>query len=57
MKNVRWGLLACGGIAGAFAHGLKQTDSGKAMAVASRSIEKAKKFAEQWGIPKAYGSY
>jgi predicted dehydrogenase/aryl-alcohol dehydrogenase-like predicted oxidoreductase len=57
MKNVRWGLLACGGIAGAFAHGLKQTDTGKAMAVASRSIEKARKFAEQWGIPKAYGSY
>ncbi|MCE5326590.1 MAG: aldo/keto reductase [Planctomycetaceae bacterium] len=57
MKNVRWGLLACGGIAGAFAHGLKQTDSGKAMACASRSLDKAKKFAEQWGIPKAYGSY
>lgn len=56
-KPLRWGLLAAGGIAGAFAQGLAQTDSGKAMAVASRSLDKALAFAAKHNIPKAYGSY
>ena len=56
-KPVRWGLLAAGGIAHAFANALTQTDSGRAVAVASRSLDKARAFAKQYGIPKAYGSY
>jgi predicted dehydrogenase/aryl-alcohol dehydrogenase-like predicted oxidoreductase len=56
-KTVRWGLLAAGGIANAFASALARTDSGKAVAVASRSLEKAKAFAKEFSIPKAYGSY
>lgn len=56
-KPLRWGLLASGGIAGAFAQGLTQTDSGKAMAVASRSLDKARAFADKHKIPTAYGSY
>ena len=57
MRQLRWGLLAAGGIAKAFAHALTQTDSGKAAAVASRSLEKAKAFAAEFGIPSAYGNY
>jgi len=57
MKNVRWGLLAAGGIAGAYAHALSQTAAKGAMAVASRDKEKAKKFAENFQIPKSYGRY
>jgi predicted dehydrogenase/aryl-alcohol dehydrogenase-like predicted oxidoreductase len=56
-KKIRWGLLAAGGIARAFAGALTQTTSGKAVAVASRSLEKAQAFANDFKIPKAYGSY
>ena len=57
MRTLRWGLLACGNIAKALARGLSETDSGDAMAAASRSLDKAKEFAKEFGIPKAYGSY
>lgn len=57
LKPLRWGFLAAGGIANAFANGLSQTDSGKAVAVASRDLKKAKEFATKYKISKAYGSY
>ena len=57
MTQLRWGLLATGNIAKAFAHGLTQTDSGAAAAVASRSLDKARAFAGEIDISKAYGRY
>lgn len=57
MTRLRWGLIACGNIARAFAAGLQQTDSGDALAVASRSLEKADSFADDFDIPRRYGSY
>ena len=57
MIQLRWGLLASGNIAHAFAHGLTQTDSGVCAAVASRSLDKAQAFANEFDIPTAYGSY
>ena len=57
MTQLRWGLLAAGGIAHAFAKGLTQTDSGVCAAVASRSLDKARAFAKEFDIPTAYGSY
>ena len=57
MTQLRWGLLAAGNIAKAFAHGLAQTDSGVAAAVASRSLDKAKSFADEFDIPVTYGRY
>lgn len=56
-RPLRWGFLAAGGIANVFAKSLKQTDSGKAYAVASRDPKKAKAFAEEFQISNAYGSY
>ena len=57
MTQLKWGLLAAGKIARAFAHALTQTGSGTAVAVASRSLEKAQAFAQEFAIPGAYGSY
>ena len=57
MKTLRWGLLAAGGIARAFASGLQQTDTGEALAVASRDADKAAKLAAEFDIPRHYGSY
>lgn len=58
MKTIRWGILATGGIAHTFADTAVHLGGEIAMAaVASRSMDKAKAFAAQYGIPKAYGSY
>jgi len=58
MKHLRWGLLAAGRIAGRFAQGLATiTDQATALAVGSRDLDKAKKFAEDHHIARAYGSY
>ncbi|NKB69209.1 MAG: oxidoreductase [Candidatus Latescibacteria bacterium] len=57
MTQLKWGLLAAGNIARAFCHGLTQTESGVCAAVASRSLAKAKAFAEEFGIAVAHGSY
>ncbi|MEL4181568.1 aldo/keto reductase [Roseateles sp. PN1] len=58
---LNWGIIGAGNISGAFAAGLKQTDSGDLVAVASRDAAKARAFAEQHGQtacpPKAYASY
>ncbi len=57
MKHLRWGLLAAGNIAGKFAKGLATTDEATALALGSRSLDKAKDFARKHGIERAYGSY
>jgi len=58
MKNLKWGILAAGRIAGRFANGLSTIpDQATALAVGSRDLEKAKKFADEHKIPRAYGSY
>ena len=51
------GILGAGGIACAMAKTISQMPSACCFAVASRDMEKARKFAEKWGIKKAYGSY
>jgi predicted dehydrogenase len=57
MKHLKWGLLAAGGIAKRFATGLNSTEDATALAVGSRSLDKAKEFAAEFGIERAYGSY
>ena len=57
MTHLKWGLLATGNIARAFCNGLTQTESGTCAAVASRSLDKARAFAEEFHIPTAHGSY
>ncbi|MFD5079397.1 Gfo/Idh/MocA family protein [Streptomyces sp. NPDC058371] len=56
-ENVRWGILATGGIAAAFTADLIDLPDAEVVAVASRSQESAKAFAERFGIPRAYGDW
>ncbi|MFE0511736.1 Gfo/Idh/MocA family protein [Streptomyces sp. NPDC058964] len=56
-RNVRWGILATGGIAAAFAADLVDLPDAEIVAVASRSHDPAKAFAERFGIPRAYGDW
>ncbi|MHC9043892.1 Gfo/Idh/MocA family protein [Microbacterium saperdae] len=56
MTGLRWGILATGGIAGAFASDLR-TAGIDLVAVGSRSQESADAFAARFDIPHAHASY
>lgn len=56
-KTVRWGVLATGGIAAAFTADLNKMPDAAVVAVASRTAESAKGFAERFGIERAYGDW
>lgn len=56
-RPLQWGLLATGRIAGKFANGLATSNTGRAVAVGSRSEAGARSFAEKHGIARAHGSY
>ena len=55
--KIRWGILGTGNIAHKLADALKFVDGTELLAVGSRNIESAKKFASEYGLSKAYGSY
>ncbi|MEI6323620.1 MAG: Gfo/Idh/MocA family oxidoreductase [bacterium] len=54
---LRWGILSTGKIAHRFARALNTSLTGKLVAVASRSEEMARAFANQHGAPHAHGDY
>ncbi|MFG3022594.1 Gfo/Idh/MocA family protein [Streptomyces sp. NPDC048254] len=56
-QSVRWGILATGGIAAAFAADLVDLPDAEIAAVASRSAGSAEAFAERFGIGRAYGDW
>ncbi|WP_314423342.1 Gfo/Idh/MocA family oxidoreductase [uncultured Microbacterium sp.] len=56
MTGLRWGILATGGIAGAFASDLR-TAGLDLVAVGSRSQESADAFAQRFDIARAHASY
>lgn len=56
-ERVRWGVLATGGIAAAFTADLVDLPDAEVVAVASRTEESAKAFADRFGIPRAYGDW
>lgn len=58
-NKIRWGIIGLGGIAHEFASQFTtfQPEHAELVGVASRSLQKAHDFSEQYNIPKAYGSY
>ena len=57
-NTVKWGILGTANIARwCTIPGMKQAENCELYAIAGRSLEKAQKFAEEFGIKKAYGSY
>lgn len=58
MKNkIKWGIVGPGNIANKFAQAIKIVSGASLVAVASRSEEKAREFAEKYDIPKIFSSY
>jgi predicted dehydrogenase len=55
--GLRWGIIAPGGIAHAFASALRARTSQELQAVASRSLSRAEAFAREFEVTTAYGSY
>ena len=55
---IRWGIIGTGRIARAFCSGTSiYHRNGKLCATASRNLEKARVFAQEWNIPYAFGTY
>ncbi len=60
MKNkekINWGIIGLGNIANQFAADLLLIEEANLVAVASRDLNKAKNFSDQYNCPKAYDSY
>ena len=56
-KTIRWGIIGLGSIANKFATDLASVEDSQLVAVASRSQQKAAKFAFKYNSKKAYDSY
>jgi len=59
MTQLKWGILSAGKISNDFVIALSTLpeEEHKAVAVAARDLDNAKKFGHTHGIPKTYGSY
>lgn len=57
MKTYKWGILAPGKMSAKFARGLKLLGNAELSAVGSRDAERARKFAQEYGFSRHYGSY
>jgi predicted dehydrogenase/aryl-alcohol dehydrogenase-like predicted oxidoreductase len=55
--NVRWGILGTGRIAHTFAKAVEESESGKLVAVASRTRESADLFGREFGLIRLYEGY
>jgi predicted dehydrogenase len=56
-NTLTWGILGTGTIAHIFARGLAASQTGRLIAVGSRTQEAAEAFGEVWQVPRRYGSY
>lgn len=57
MKNIKYGIVSTASIVPRFINAVKEVGEGELTAIASRDINKSQKFADEYGIKKAYGSY
>ena len=57
VNSIRWGILGTGWIANEFAQGLSQLSDAELVAVGSRTLESAQRFAAQYGVPHPHASY
>ena len=55
--KIRWGIVGPGKIARKFASDLLLVDDAEVTAVASRSLERAQEFAEEYNVEHTFGSY
>lgn len=56
-KTIKWGIVGPGNIANKFAKAIKNVSGAELTAVASRSEEKGRAFAEKYNIPNVFADY
>lgn len=56
-KVVRYGIMGAASIVPRIVAGIHESPNSEVVAIAARSLEKAKQAADQFNIPQAYGSY
>src|SRR6056297_231377 len=57
-KRAKWGIMGTGNIAKkALVPAIRESNVSELYAIASRNIDKAKKFSRAFSVPEAYGSY
>ena len=54
---LNWGVMGAGGIAYVFCNGMRFTDTGQILAVASRTESRMDRLANDFGIPRRYNDY
>ena len=57
MQEIRWGVVGPGRIAEKVVEDFAVVDGARPVAVASRSLDRARAFADRHGLERAYGSY
>ncbi|VGO22107.1 Gfo/Idh/MocA family protein [Pontiella sulfatireligans] len=57
MKEIKWGIIGCGGIANLFATSLQALETGTLLAGASRTPGRAAEFAQKHGMERVYTDY
>jgi xylose dehydrogenase (NAD/NADP) len=57
MKKLRWGLLSTARINRALLPPLRASARNELTAVASRDLERAKTYSNEWNIPRVFGNY
>jgi predicted dehydrogenase len=55
--GIRWGIIAPGWIAGQFTDTLHRNTAARVTAIGSSSMERARRFAERFGVERCYDSY
>lgn len=56
-KTIRWGILGTGNIAHKFAEGLQALPDADLVAIGSRNLATANRFADEYNIPSRYATY
>jgi predicted dehydrogenase/aryl-alcohol dehydrogenase-like predicted oxidoreductase len=56
-EKLNWGILGAASIARNFVKGVVRSKTGRVVAVASRSMQKAQQFGDEFSIPNRHGSY
>jgi len=56
-EKLHWGLLSTARINRALIGPIQTSPNSELIAVASRDVERARAYADEWGIPRAFGSY
>ena len=56
-KTIKWGIIGAGRIARTFATDIQYSGNASLQGIASRQVDPAKVFAEEFSVPNYYGSY